>query len=173
MTAAAAPAATPAHRSTAHASPRAIAVIEDFLERAGWSAGQVFFSTLLAGGVGISVATLPWRYAVTLAASAAVASAVLTGVQYLTRTTKLPYLADLAVRLVKTFLASLAASFTAAHPFDLVTFHWTPALNLAVVAVITCLGKGVLARGIDGSGGTASPTPSTLATPTYTAAVAA
>lgn len=43
------------------------------MERAGWSAGQVFLATLLAGGAG-SVVDLPWRYSLTLAVSAFVVS---------------------------------------------------------------------------------------------------
>jgi hypothetical protein len=90
-------------------------IVADFLERAGWSAGQVFFATVLAGGAGRTVADLPWQYAGVLALSAAVASVLLTGVQYLTGTTNLSFWPDMLIRLVKTFLASLAASFAASR----------------------------------------------------------
>lgn len=126
-------------------------VVLDFLERAGWTAGQVFFATLLAGGTLISVANLPWRYASVLALSAGVASVVLTALQYLGQWLAgkqiTNFWLDLLIRLAKTFLASLAGSFAAAHPFDVTTFHWTTALNLAAVAAITALGKGLLAGG--------------------------
>jgi hypothetical protein len=122
------------------------AVLLDILERAGWSAGQVFFATLLAGGTAISLGNLPWKYSLTLAGSAAVASVVLTAVQYLTKLTDLPFWADLAVRAVKTFLSSLLASFAATQVFNVTTFHWTAALNVATVATLTAVGKGLLAR---------------------------
>jgi hypothetical protein len=123
------------------------AVVLDFVERAGWSAGQVFFATLLGGGAAATLGSLPWRYALTLGGSAAVASVVLTAVQYLTKATDLPFWADVVVRLAKTFLSSLAASFAATQIFNVTTFHWTAALNIAGLATLTALGKGLLARG--------------------------
>jgi hypothetical protein len=122
------------------------AVLRDFLERAGWSAGQVFVATLLAGGTASTVANLPWKYALTLALSAAVSSLILTAVQYAARITKLPFWLDLLVRLAKTFLASLAASIAAASIFDVTAFDWETALNVAVLATLTAFGKGLLAR---------------------------
>lgn len=122
------------------------AVLLDILERAGWSAGQVFFATLLAGGTASTVANLPWRYAVTVAISAAVSSALLTVLQYAGRITDLPFWPDLLVRLGKTFLASLAGSIAAAGVFDVTAFNWESALNVAVIATVTALGKGLLAR---------------------------
>jgi hypothetical protein len=121
------------------------AVVLDFLERAGWSAGEVFFAILLAGGTATTVTSLPWKYALTLAASAAVASIVLTAIQYLGRLTNLSFWPDVLVRLAKTFLSSLAASF-GADLFDVTKFHWTTALNVAVLATLAALGKGLLAR---------------------------
>lgn len=153
------------------------AVLLDFLERAGWSAGQVFFATLLGGGTAISVYNLPWKYSLTLSASAAVSSVILTGVQYLTRLNNLWFWPDLIVRLAKTFLGSLAASIVAARVFDMTTFHWTAALNLAALATIAAFGKGLLARGADVSQATADvpqarrPNPSTLSDRAYAQAV--
>jgi uncharacterized membrane protein YjjP (DUF1212 family) len=100
--------------------PKWRAVVLDFVERAGWSAGQVFFATLLAGGVG-SVIDLPWRYSLTLAISAFVASLLLTAVQYLSKQTNLAFWPDLLTRLAKTFLASLSGSIVAGA-FDVTTF---------------------------------------------------
>ena len=122
------------------------AVLLDFLERAGWSAGEIFFATLLAGGTSVSVLNLPWKYSLTLALSAAVSSIVLTAIQYLTKQTNLSFWPDLLVRLGKTFLGSLSASFAAAKIFDVTTFHWTAAINVAVLATLAALGKGLLAR---------------------------
>lgn len=148
------------------------AVLLDILERAGWSAGQVFFATLLAGGTATTVANLPWRYAVTIAASAAVSSVILTVLQYAARITDLPFWPDLLVRLAKTFLASLAASIAAAGVFDVTTFDWDAALNVAFLATITALGKGLLAREKPAPAGTEKQaareaSPSTLPLETY------
>lgn len=154
-------------------------VLLDLLERAGWSAGQVFFATLLAGGTAASAANLPWRYSSTIALSAAVSSVILTVLQYLVRATNLSFWPDLLVRLAKTFLASVAASIAAAHVFDVTTFGWTAALNVAALATITALGKGLLARGqaqvapATDAGSTPAPRrdPSTLPSGTYLKAI--
>ena len=82
------------------------AIAFDFLERAGWSAGQMFFATLLAGGTEISAGNLPWKYSGTLAIGAAVASVILTALQYLTKMTELTFWPDIVVRLAKTFLVA-------------------------------------------------------------------
>jgi hypothetical protein len=156
------------------------AVVLDFVERAGWSAGQVFFATLLSGGAAVAVGNLPWRYALTIGGSAAVASVVLTAIQYLAKATDLPYWADVVVRLAKTFLGSLAASFAATQVFNVTTFHWTAALNVAALATLTALGKGLLARGqsttapaVAGQAAVPAPrtSPSTLTMGTYLQAV--
>jgi hypothetical protein len=155
------------------------AVLLDFLERAGWSAGQVFFATLLAGGTAASVANLPWKYASTIALSAAVSSIVLTALQYATKLTDLPFWPDQLVRLAKTFLGSLAAAILTSGVFDITTFHWSTALNVAFLATITALGKGLLAREhvavapSTGEQPAAAPrtSPSTLSMTTYLDAV--
>jgi hypothetical protein len=122
------------------------AVVRDFLERAGWSAGQVFFATLLAGGSTASVADLPWKYAITIAISAAVSSVILTALQYLAGLTAQSFGRDLLIRVVKTFLGSLAASIVTSGVFDITRFHWSTALNVAVLAALAAFGKGLLAR---------------------------
>ncbi|MDR7326459.1 MULTISPECIES: hypothetical protein [Catenuloplanes] len=155
----------------------------DFAERAGWSAGQVFFATLLAGGTATSVADLPWTYAITVSLSAALASVLLTALQYLGRATNLSFWPDVFVRLAKTFLSSLLASITAAGVFNVVEFDWTTALNVAVVTTIAALGKSLLARekpaadvpagGTESAGVPARVTsPSTLSPEVYRRAVA-
>jgi hypothetical protein len=161
------------------------AVLLDFLERAGWSAGQVFFATLLAGGTTVSAANVPWKYASVLAISAAVSSVILTAIQYVARITSLPFWPDQLLRLVKTFLASLAGSIVAAGVFDITKFDWATALNVAVLATLAALGKGLLARDKavpaptpatapdagPAPAGVTRPSPSTLPTPTYIEAV--
>jgi hypothetical protein len=164
------------------------AVLLDFLERAGWSAGQVFFATLLAGGTTASVTNLPWKYAATIAISAAVLSVILTALQYAAKWTDLPFWQDLVVRLVKTFLGSLVASILTSGVFDITAFHWSTAFNVALLATLAALGKGLLARehvpaasaapaapetpGPEGQPAPEPrPTPSTLPTATYLDAV--
>lgn len=126
--------------------PRMKAVLLDVLERAGWSAGQVFVATLLAGGTVGTVGRLPWTYALTLAVSAAVASVILTASQYAGKLTDLPFWADLVVRLGKTFVSSLSASIVASGVFDITRFSWGTAFNVAFIATIGGLAKGLLAR---------------------------
>ncbi|GAA4972870.1 holin [Actinoplanes utahensis] len=151
--------------------PKWRAVLLDFVERAGWSAGQVFVATLLAGGAG-SVIDLPWKYSLTLAVSAFVASVILTAVQYLSKLTHLAFWPDLLTRLGKTFLASLSGSIMAGA-FDVTTFDWETALNVAFIATVASLGKGLLAREPAAPNGQVPPSasPSTLPTGTYREAV--
>ncbi|MDR7274687.1 hypothetical protein [Catenuloplanes atrovinosus] len=157
-------------------------ILLDFVERAGWSAGEVFFATLLAGGTAVGVADLPWVYAITISASAALASVLLTALQYLGRFTNLTFWPDVFVRLTKTFIGSLVASITAAGVFNAVEFDWTTALNVAAVTTIAALGKALLARekptpvsGGPESAGEPAPvhtsSPSTLAPAVYRKAV--
>ncbi len=157
------------------------AVALDFFERAGWSAAQVFYATLTAGGAGVAVIGLPWKHASALAVSAALASVVLTVVQYLSRATDLSFWPDAIVRLAKTFVGSLAGSFAAAKLFDVMTFNWTNALNIAALATLAALGKALLARGSHARADTTAvgsatvpaqrTSPSTLPEGTYIAAV--
>lgn len=170
------------------AAHRVKEIVFDFVERAGWSAAQVFTATLLAGGPAVAAAGVPWRYAAVLALSSVVVSVVLTAIQYVAQLADLSRLGlgrtatfwlDMLIRLVKTFLTSLAASFAAAHPFNVVSFDWPTALNVGTLAVLGALGKGLLARGSDTGAtapGTAAPadammSPSTLPTDTYSKAV--
>ena len=146
-------------------------VLLDMLERSGWSAGQVFFATLLAGGTTVAVAGLPWKYASTLALSAGVSTLILTVLQYLVRLTDLKFWPDTIARLAKTFLASVAASVAADKVFDLTKFDWGTARDVAFLATISSLGKGLLARGQAQPAPTPRTTPSTLPTETYVEAV--
>ncbi|WP_229075953.1 holin [Actinoplanes sp. DH11] len=154
--------------------PKWRAVALDFLERGGWSAGQVFVATLLAGGVGTvgAVASLPWREAITLAVSAFVSSVVLTAVQYLSKQTNLAFWPDLIVRLAKTFLSALSASMVAGV-FNVTTFDWENAFGVAFLATLASFGKGLLAREPASPNGQVPPdaSPSTLPTGTYREAV--
>lgn len=140
----------------------------DFVERAGWSAGQQFAAILLAAGTAGSVLQLPWALAAAMAAGAAVVSLVATAVQKLTE--KLSgrsahsFRSDLWIRLGKTFLVSLGASFGAEHAFNVLTFNWSEALGIAALTTLGALGKGMLARQ-EGNG----DNPSTLRPTLYAA----
>ncbi len=133
-------------------------VVADFAERAGWTAGQAFFAVLLTSGAGDGTVNVPWRLALAMAAGAALTSVVTTMIQYLTPLRGIGFWPDLLVRLAKTFLASLVGSF-GAGAFDVLTFRWSSALDLAVVTTLGALAKGFLAAG---SGPQAKATPSTL-----------
>ena len=144
-------------------------VVADIVERAGWTAGPQFLAVLLATGSASVGVNLPWRLALAMSAGAAVLSVVATTGQYLARLTDLSFWPDLLVRLAKTFLASLAGSLSA-DAVSVLSFHWSSALDLATVATLGALGKGLLARE---SAPATSATPSTLPTSTYERAIAA
>lgn len=56
------------------------------------------------------------------------------------------YIADLAQRTVTVFVMTLAGLATAAEPFDVVTFHWGPALTISGSAATLALITGLAAR---------------------------
>lgn len=129
---------------------RRTSIIWDFVERAGWSAGQQFVSIVLTAGSVTAVAGLPWELALWTAAGAAIVSVLTTAVLYLTSlgapgVLKLSFWPDLIVRLTKTFLSSLLGSMGAAA-VNPMTFGWVAALNVAAVATLGSLAKGLLAR---------------------------
>jgi hypothetical protein len=140
-----------------------VAKIWDALERAGWTAGQQFVAVLLTASSAGSALDLPWQLALSMSAGAAVISIVGTVIQYLTGLTGLSFWPDLLVRVVKTFVASMLGAF-GAEAFNVLDFDWSGAFDLAVVATLVALAKGLLARGPRG----AEPqTPSTLRHDTY------
>ena len=164
----------PAQATNAPTPTTLHAKLLDYLERAGWSAGQQFFAILLASGAVAGAAGLPWKLALVSAAGAAVASLILTFIQYLVQDLNTlqnehqAFLIDLSIRTGKTFLASVAGSVAAAKPFDIVKFDWPTTLNVAAVAAITAFGKGFLAgSGSPSSGPDESRTPSTLSDTNY------
>jgi hypothetical protein len=147
------------------------AIVLDFIERAGWTAGQAFLAVLLTTGGPASVGNLPWGLALGMAAGAGVGSLVTTGLLYLSPLTNLSFWPDLLVRLLKTFLSSLIGSM-GAGAFNLLTFDWPSALNLAVITTLSSLGKGMLSRQPESEAGD-QPNPSTLLPATYKMAVRA
>ncbi len=149
-----------------------MAVVADLLERAGWTAGQVFLTVLLTTSAApAGVIDLPWQLSLVMAAGGAVGSILTSLLMYLTPLTKLGFWADLALRLGKTFVAALAGFFTAGV-VNVLTFNWGGAFDLAAVATLTALAKGLLARQTTPSA-TEPANPSTLPTATYQRAVAA
>jgi hypothetical protein len=145
---------------------RARCIVLDFIERAGWTAGQQFFAVLLAGRAVGSAIDLPWELAIVAALVAGLASIATTLLQYLTKLTDLEFWPDLGVRLLKTFIASLAGSWAAAGALGAPAFDWSSSFDLAVLATLGALGKGLLARH-PGTG----ENPSTLPPTTYRLAI--
>lgn len=142
-------------------------MLQDIFERASWSAGQQFFAILLATGTVGAVGQLPWWDAWVMALGAFLVSCATTVVQYIGRrfnkNPKPSYWKDMALRLVKTFLTSMIASW-GVDKFDVFAFEWAAAFNLAMVATIGALGKGLLARQ---PATTEGDNPSTLPPATY------
>jgi hypothetical protein len=158
---------TRGHAPGRRMSPQARSIAADVLERAGWTAGQQFLAVALATGSAARAVDLPWTSVLTTAAVAAMASAGMTAIQYLSNRTDLDFWPDLLVRLAKTFLASLAGSL-AGDAFGVLALDWRDAVGLAAVATLGAAAKGLLARH---SATGAAATPSTLSTRTYTTAV--
>lgn len=117
---------------------------KDAFERATWSAGQQFLSVIVVAAAMIKVVTgLPWSIALWTALGAAVASLLLSVVQFSLGARTLPLWVNIGVRVVKTFAASLLAEL-GASAINVLTFHWTVALDTAAIATILALGKGAL-----------------------------
>lgn len=112
----------------------------DALERAGTSAGEQFLAIIVAGGA-VSVSGLPWEAALGTSAGAFLVSLLLTASTLVVPS--LPYWADLGVRTVKTFAASLVGAL-GAGVVNVIDVHWVTDLNIAAVAALLCLAKGLL-----------------------------
>ncbi len=148
-------------------SPRA--VVLDFAERAGWTAGQQFMAVLLTTTSATEMVGLDWKLATLASFGAALGSVLTTAILYVpivAQRIKSSYWRDVVVRLVKTFLSSLLGSVIALSIDQ--DFDWSAALDLATITTIQALAKGLLARGSgDAEGGERPSTPSTLANETY------
>ncbi len=151
----------PAGRDASTPTRRPAAVVADILERAGWTAGQVFCGVLLTTSSGpVGVIELPWRLSLVMASGAAATSVVTSVLLYLARLTHLPFWGDVGLRLAKTFIAAVAGAY-AAGAAGVLTFHWGGAFDLAVVTTVAAMAKGLLAR--QASATSTNPTnPSTL-----------
>lgn len=115
----------------------------DAIERAGSSAGEQFLAVVTAGGVSIigGIAGLPWALALATSAGAFLLSILFTAATF--QLTGLPYAADLAVRVVKSFAASLLATVGASQVVDVRTVHWGAALNVAALMAFYTVIKGI------------------------------
>jgi len=139
------------------------AILADFLERAGWSAGEQFLAVLIPGTAVTSFVGLPWAAASVMAVGAAIISILTTLVEYASAPLRHPsFWVELTLRLVKTFASSLLGAMGAQAVFNFLHFGWVAALNLAAIATIAALAKGLLARNADGW-----PNASTLPVSTY------
>lgn len=122
---------------------------KDFVERAAWTAGQQFFTVLLAINSKSGFINLPWKVALATSAGAAVVSLLTTTLQYIPALKKRigkDFWLDLGLRLVKTFIASILGTIGAMQ-FNVLTFDWSNAADLAGVATLTALAKCFLAAG--------------------------
>jgi hypothetical protein len=157
-----APTAAPGAPATG-AEKRWTAILADFLERAGWSAGEQFLAVLISGTAVTSFVGLPWAAASVMAVGAAIISILTTAVEYASAPLRHPsFWVELTLRLVKTFASSLLGAMAGQAVFNFLHFGWVAALNLAAIATLGALAKGLLARNADGR-----PNASTLPVSTY------
>lgn len=117
---------------------------KDIAERALSSAGEQFLSVILLGGAVLSLAGLPWKVALATSAGAFLISILLSLAQFSVGLQSLSFWPDTAIRLVKTFAASLLGSL-GSGVIDVTSVPWKDALNLAAVATFIALVKCVLA----------------------------
>lgn len=115
----------------------------DILERAGTSAGEQFLSVVLLVGGASSLAKLPWKYALSTSLGAFAVSVLTTLLVLLTVAGPLPFWADLLIRAVKTFAASLLGSL-GTGVIDVLSIPWHTALNIAALATFFAVIKGLV-----------------------------
>lgn len=135
--------------------------LKDAGERALTSFGEQFLAVVLASGVGVLTITgLPWKVALSTSLGALVVSFLASVVQFTWPAGQaLPYWTDLAVRVVKTFGASLLGTVGGGAVFDVLHISWLHALNVAAAAAFFALVKNLVSPNAQLSG-------SLLATPT-------
>jgi hypothetical protein len=114
--------------------------IKDALERAGSAAGEQFLAIVVTADLSHGLLNLPWALALSTAAGAAVVSVLLTVGQFALGAQVLPFWADVAVRSVKSFAASLLATL-GGGAVDIVSVPWTHALNVAGLAAFLSVVK--------------------------------
>ncbi len=144
----------------------------DRFERAAWSAGQALFAVLLADSAINDVRQLPWLPALGTAVFTFVVSLV--GPVF-RNFSKKSFRNDLVVRLARTFIVTLLGALGVYSVADALNWDWAtagvaiwPALNVATLALLGALAKGMLARQETPGG----ENPSTLPAETYSRALA-
>lgn len=131
--------------------------VKDALERAGSSAGEQFLATIALMSA-LSLTGLPWKEALATSAGAFIVSILLTAAQYAVKANALPFWADVLVRGVKTFAASLAATL-GSGVVDVLSVPWASAFDVAALAGFLAIIKSFLSPNAHMSG-------SLLSTPT-------
>lgn len=144
--------------------------LKDIGERALSSAGEQFLVVILAAGSVLSLAGLPWKFALATSAGAFIISALLSIAQFSVGGVTVSYWADIAIRVVKTFAASLLATMTAGtdalnNVVDVTTVPWLTALNVSALAAFVTLVKCVLAGTGRATGASLLRHPAELANP--------
>lgn len=135
---------------------RISAVVWDYVERAGWTTGQAFISVLLAANASRTI-DLPWKLALGVGLGAGLISLLTTFLAALTGLQSEDFWVDLGVRLAKTFLSTLLGAMASIQVLNIFAFDFGSALDLAFVATLTALGKGLLARGSGGDKALGAP----------------
>lgn len=130
----------------------------DPFERAGTTFVQQFVNFLLAVGSGGLLASQNWAGAADTAAFAAVISVILSVATF--TVPPLSSVWDLAIRVVRTFLSSTAATLVAGKATQsIVHADWQGAVAIAVPVAFTALLKGIAALGLhDTPGASLIPT---------------
>lgn len=118
--------------------------VKDALERAGSSAGEQFLAVAVLTDFSKGLLGLPWAFALSTAAGAALISVLLSVAQFSLGAQALPYWADLLTRTVKTFAASLLATVGTSEVVDVRHVSWGHALNAAGLAAFLALAKNLL-----------------------------
>ena len=125
--------------------PKASAIVADLFERAAWTTAQQFLAVLLTTTTAARVGELPWKLALGTGLGAGLISLLTTFGQRALKWTNLGFWPDLGLRMAKTFAASLVGT-VGADVFNVFELDWASAANVAVVATVIALGKGVLSR---------------------------
>lgn len=129
----------------------AMAYVVDPLERAARTFAQQFSVMLLASGSAGLLVTQSWLVAADSAGFAALVS-VLTSVLTF-KVPTLPDWADLALRVVKTFLQSFVGTLTAANILSVSHTDWKGALAVAVPVAMSAFVTGLAALAMAGTNG--------------------
>ena len=119
----------------------------DPLERAGTTFVQQFVNFLLAVGAGGLLVSQNWAGAADTAGFAAIISLILSVATFKVR--PLSAVWDLVIRVLRTFLSSMAATLVADKAIhSVVHANWQAAAAIAIPVAFTALLKGIAALGL-------------------------